>query len=66
LVAEYSADHYSAEYSANRIVCRSLLNAAFNTVRREDLLPKMLAMGIGGKALKWFRCYLTNSKQRVV
>jgi hypothetical protein len=42
------------------------LSAAFDTVGREDLLLKMLAMGIGGKALKWFRCYLTNAKQRVV
>jgi hypothetical protein len=42
------------------------LSAAFNTVGREDLLPKMLAMGIGGKALRWFRCYLTDAKQRVV
>jgi hypothetical protein len=39
------------------------LSAAFNTVGREDLLPKMLAMGIGGKELKW---YLTDAKQRVV
>jgi hypothetical protein len=43
-----------------------VLSAAFHTVGREDLLPKMLAMGIGGKELKWFRCYLTNAKQRVV
>jgi hypothetical protein len=42
------------------------LSAAFNTVGREDLLPKMLTMGIGGKVLKWFCCYLTNAKQRVV
>jgi hypothetical protein len=42
------------------------LSAAFDTVGREDLLPKMSAMGIGGKALKWFWCYLTNAKQRVV
>jgi hypothetical protein len=42
------------------------LSAAFNTVGREDLLPKMSAIGSGGKALKWFRCYLTNAKQRVV
>jgi hypothetical protein len=42
------------------------LSAAFDTVGREDLLPKMSAMGIGGKALRWFRCYLTNAKQRVV
>jgi hypothetical protein len=42
------------------------LSAAFNTVGREDLLPKMSAMGIGGKGLRWFRCYLTNLRQRVV
>jgi hypothetical protein len=39
------------------------LSAAFDTVGREDLIPKMSAIGIGGKAL---RCYLTNAKQRVV
>jgi hypothetical protein len=42
------------------------LSDAFNTVGREDLLPNRLAMGIGGKALKWFRFYLTNAKQPVV
>jgi hypothetical protein len=42
------------------------LSAAFDTVGREDFLPKMLAMGIGGKELKWFRCYLTDAKQHVV
>jgi hypothetical protein len=42
------------------------LSAAFNTVGREDLLPKMLAMGIGGKALKCLRCYLTDAKHCVV
>jgi hypothetical protein len=42
------------------------LSAAFDTLGREDLLPKMSAMGIGGNALKWFKCYLTNAKQRVV
>jgi hypothetical protein len=31
------------------------LSAAFDTVGREDLLPKMLTIGIGGKALK-VRC----------
>jgi hypothetical protein len=30
------------------------------------LLPKMSAIGIGGKALKWFKCYLTNAKQHLV
>jgi hypothetical protein len=30
------------------------LSAAFDTVGREDLLPKMMAMGIGGRSLKWF------------
>jgi hypothetical protein len=42
------------------------LSSAFDTVDREDLLPKMLAIGIRGKALKWLRCYLTNAKQRVL
>jgi hypothetical protein len=42
------------------------LSAAFDTVGREDLLPKMAAMGIGGRSLKWFRCYLTGARQRVV
>jgi hypothetical protein len=42
------------------------LSAAFDTVGREDLLPKMSAMGIGGKALSWYRCYMTNAKKRVV
>jgi hypothetical protein len=32
------------------------LRPAFYTVGREDLLPKMSAMGIGGQALMWFRC----------
>jgi hypothetical protein len=47
-------------------VIRFDLSAAFDTVGREDRLPKMLAMGIGGKELKWFHCYLTDAKQRVV
>jgi hypothetical protein len=42
------------------------LSAAFDTVGREDLLPKMEAMGMGGSNLKWFRCYLTDARQRVV
>jgi hypothetical protein len=42
------------------------LSAAFDTVDREDLLPKMSAIGIRGKALKWFRCYLTNAKHRII
>jgi hypothetical protein len=42
------------------------LSAAFDTIGREDLPPKMLAIGIGGKALRWFRCYLTDAKQTVV
>jgi hypothetical protein len=38
------------------------LSVAFDTVGRE----MMAAMGIGGKFLKWFRCYLTNVRQHVV
>jgi hypothetical protein len=40
-------------------------SAAFNTVDREDL-PKMDAMGIRGKSIRWFRSYLTDARQRVV
>jgi hypothetical protein len=42
------------------------LSATFDTVGREDLLPKMEAMGIGGRNLSWFRSYLTGARQRVV
>jgi hypothetical protein len=37
-----------------------------DTDGREDLLPKMEAMGIGGRNLNWFRLYLTGARQRVV
>jgi hypothetical protein len=42
------------------------LSAAFDTVGREDLLPKMKAKDVGGKSLKWFRSYLTDARQHVV
>jgi hypothetical protein len=42
------------------------LSAAFDKVGREYLLPRMRAMGIGGKAQEWSPCYLTEAKQRVV
>jgi hypothetical protein len=42
------------------------LSAAFDTVGKEELLPRMSAIGIRGKALKWFRCYLSKAKQRVI
>jgi hypothetical protein len=42
------------------------LSAAFDTVGKEDLLLKMSAIGIRGKALKWLRCYLSKAKQRVI
>jgi hypothetical protein len=42
------------------------LSGAIDTVGREDLRPKMEAMGIRGKSLKWFKSYLTDARQRVV
>jgi hypothetical protein len=42
------------------------LSVGFDTVGREDLLLMMAAMGIGGRSLKWFRCYLTGARQGVV
>jgi hypothetical protein len=42
------------------------LSSEFDTVGREDLLPKMEAMGIRGRSIKWLRSYLTDARQRVV
>jgi hypothetical protein len=42
------------------------LSAAFDTIGREVLLPKIEAMGIGGRNLNWYRSYLTDARQRVV
>jgi hypothetical protein len=42
------------------------LSAAFETVGREDILPKMEAMGIRGKSIRSFRSYLTDARQPVV
>jgi hypothetical protein len=42
------------------------LSAAFDTIGREDLLPKMEAMGIRRRNLSWFRSYLTDARQCVV
>jgi hypothetical protein len=42
------------------------LSAAFDTVAAEQLVPTLRALGITGRALAWFSCYLTGGKQCVV
>jgi hypothetical protein len=41
------------------------LTAAFDTVNAAQLLPKMEALGIRGKAKDWFASYLTGGHQSV-
>jgi hypothetical protein len=41
------------------------LSAAFNTVAAEQLLPKLQSLGVSGRALAWFKSYLTGGSQRV-
>jgi ribonucleases P/MRP protein subunit RPP40 len=38
---------------------------AFETVDREILPHKLEQIGIRGRVLDWFRCYLNNTRQRV-
>lgn len=42
------------------------LLAAFYTVCKEQLLPKLAAIGVTGKALEWFSSFMSNGKQSVV
>jgi hypothetical protein len=41
------------------------LSAAFDTIDKEQLLPKMRKIGITGVALKWFESYMTGGCQSV-
>jgi hypothetical protein len=42
------------------------LSAAFDTLAAEQLVPTLRALGITGRALQWFLCYMTGGKQCVV
>ena len=42
------------------------ISKAFDRVLHRGLLCKLKAAGVTGNALKWFRSYLSNRKQRVV
>jgi hypothetical protein len=42
------------------------LSAAFDTVDKSSLLPKLEAVGMKGLALKWFKDYMSGERQQVV
>jgi hypothetical protein len=42
------------------------LSAAFDTVAAKQLAPTLQALGVTGRELKWFLCYMTGGKQGVV
>jgi hypothetical protein len=39
------------------------LTAAFDTVGKEQLLPRLQALGVRGKELSWFNHYLSGGRQ---
>jgi hypothetical protein len=42
------------------------LSAAFDTVAAEQLSPTLQALGVTGRELRWFLCYMTGGRQSVV
>jgi hypothetical protein len=42
------------------------LSAAFNTVAAEQLAPTLQALGVTGRQLKWFLCYMWGGRMFVV
>jgi hypothetical protein len=42
------------------------LSAAFDTVDKSSLLPKLEAVGVKGLALTWFKDYMSGGRQQVV
>jgi hypothetical protein len=42
------------------------LSAAFDTVAAEQLSPTLQALGVTGRELRWFLCYMTGGRQSKV
>jgi hypothetical protein len=42
------------------------LSTAFDTVAAEQLSPTLQALGVTGRELRWFLCYMTGGRQSVV
>jgi hypothetical protein len=42
------------------------LSAAFDTLAAKQLVPTLQALGIMGRELRWFLCYMSGGRQCVV
>jgi hypothetical protein len=42
------------------------LSAAFEPVAAEQLAPTLRALGVTGRVLRWFLCYMMGGRQSVV
>jgi hypothetical protein len=42
------------------------LSAAFDTVGANQLVPTLQTLGVTGRELQWFVCYMTGGRQSVV
>jgi hypothetical protein len=42
------------------------LSAAFETVAADQLVPTLRALGVTGRELQWFVCYMTGGRHSVV
>jgi predicted RNase H-like HicB family nuclease len=55
--------HRHQRYKTN--ICERSVSAAFDTVDKDQLLPKLEALGIRGTPLSWFGSYMSGGRQCV-
>jgi len=63
LVDNFIVEAFNRKQHAIAVFCD--LRKAFDTVHHGKLLKKLQKIGVGGKALAWFKSYLSNRKQFV-